>query len=208
MISDGKVMDMEMWANHMHAATTDKERATAYRAMGKLAKDVKAAVRAGDLTKPEAKRIMESAEPSSPLKELGSQTRRSGSTVEQMRARLHAEVADNKRAAERAGQAHTPDEGGAAHRAGTSRSHARGSETPEPQAKRACRLGGGENAVERVEGHVTDTTAEQGAREAERGTPHGEADKQEKESERRAEDEDLRCAMLLLCCFSLRATAR
>ena len=100
---------------------------------------------------------MESAEPSSPLKGLGSQTRRSGSTVEQMRARLHAEVADNKRAAERAGQAHTPDEGGAAHRAGTSRSHARGSETPEPQAKRACRPGGGESAVERVEGHVTDT---------------------------------------------------
>ena len=58
MISDGKVMDMEMWANHMHAATTDKERAMAYRAMGKLAKDVKAAVRAGDLTKQEAKRII------------------------------------------------------------------------------------------------------------------------------------------------------
>ena len=36
---------------------------------------------------------------------------------------------------------------------------------------------------------MTDTTAEQGAREAERGTPHGEADKQEKESERRAKDE-------------------
>ena len=42
--------------------------------MGKLAKDVKAAVMAGDLTKQEAKSIMESAEPSGPWDE--SQPRR------------------------------------------------------------------------------------------------------------------------------------